>query len=179
MSFLPKNYEIPVDSNWMKFEEGENRFRVLNAAIVGTEYWTEEGDKRLPVRVKPEVSVQLSKVAMNTFTGEPDIKHFWMFPVWNYKAKKIQILELTQKTIMKEIRGLSANKKWGDPQEYDIVVTKGKDGGKTVYSTIPDPKEELTPDIVETAAKTYVNMDAIWKGGDPFKEDVDPSEVKV
>ena len=39
MGFLPKNEREPVTSNYMRFEKGENVFRVLSSAIVGMEYW--------------------------------------------------------------------------------------------------------------------------------------------
>lgn len=182
MNFLPKDYEIPTESRYMKFEEGENRFRVLGEAIIGTEYWMEKDGERKPVRVKPNTPVPIGEVAINDLTGNPDIKHFWMFPVYNYKAKKVQLLELTQKTIMRAIKDLVSNQKWGDPKEYDIVVTRGKDGQKTSYTTMPDPKETLTDEIKKEYKDTLIDLNQIWKGEDPFKvnsEDVDPSEVQI
>ena len=48
MSFLPDEYKAPI-SNYLKFIEGENTFRILGNAIVGYEYWN---TKNKPVRSK-------------------------------------------------------------------------------------------------------------------------------
>ena len=40
--FLPSGYKEV--SNYMKFVDGENRFRILSPAIVGWEYWNEDVD---------------------------------------------------------------------------------------------------------------------------------------
>ena len=48
-NFLPDNYKIPTTSNYMKFAEGKNTFRVLSSAITGWEYFTTENK---PVRQK-------------------------------------------------------------------------------------------------------------------------------
>ncbi len=71
MSFLPENYEPPVsNSKYMKFADGDNKFRVLGSAIVGWLDW----DNKTPVRTKtqPEFSIDPKK----------PVKHFWAFPVW-------------------------------------------------------------------------------------------------
>ena len=169
--FLPKDYKIPVDSNWMKLTDGENRFRILGSAIVGTEYWVAEEGKNKPVRVKPNTTIPMEKVLTSPKTGKLNISHFWMFPVWNYGAKKVQVLEITQKTIMKAIRDLIDNPKWGTPEEYDIVVTKGLVNGKVAYTTMPDPKEPIPPEAQEMFKKINLNLEAVWEGKDPFKPD--------
>src|SRR5258708_4666498 len=109
--FYNKNdsYDIPSTSNYMKFEEGDNRFRILgsfaeNSAIQGVEYWKTVDKKRQPIRLQKKEdgtfpAVPASELEMNKF-GEPDYpKYFWALPVWNYQDEKVQILEITQKTI--------------------------------------------------------------------------------
>ena len=52
--FLPENYEVPKgESKYMKFEQGDNKFRILAKPIFGWEAWTkptEEHKNGLPVR---------------------------------------------------------------------------------------------------------------------------------
>jgi len=98
------------EGNYYKFKQGENRFRILSSAITGYEYWNKDNK---PIRSK------------EGFEGTPEdmkpdgqIKHFWAFIVWNYEAKRVQIMELTQKTIMYSIGALSDNAKWGDVKGY-------------------------------------------------------------
>src|SRR6266436_1331299 len=113
MDFFNKDYEIPQISKYMKFEEGENIFRILGSfinetAVMGTVYWKTADKGRMPVRLKPNVAVPASELELNPKTGEIEIpKHFWAFPVYNYRSKSIQILEITQKSIMNAIKSLA------------------------------------------------------------------------
>ena len=58
MSILPENYEVPESAgNYMKFEEGENTFRIVSNVIVGWEYWIEDAEgNRKPIRVRTWMS---------------------------------------------------------------------------------------------------------------------------
>lgn len=179
MSFLPRNYEIPVDSNYLKLEKGDTRFRILDSAIVGTEYWTEIEGQNKPVRVRPGEVIPMEKVVVSPFTGKLNMNHFWMFPVWNYKAKKIQILEVTQKTIMQAINALIDNPKWGDPTGYDLTITRTEEGKQVKYAVMPDPKESIPTEAKTQLKSLGLNMEAIFDGRDPFQKTEDkPEEVK-
>lgn len=167
--FLPENYKIPVTSNYMKFEEGENKFRVLGSAITGLEYWKTVDGKRSPVRLRPGIAVPIAELETNPQTGELEMpKHFWAFPVFNYADNRVQILEITQKTLQKAIKGYLDNSKWGDPKQYDITVTKTKDNGKTNYTIMPDPKEPVHEDILTQYKNTTINLAAVYDNKDPF-----------
>jgi hypothetical protein len=195
--FFQQGYEVPTTSGYMKFEEGANTFRILGkftdgSAIMGTEYWvTGEGGKRMPKRVPMGQNVEVSELELNPKTGEQEQpKHFWAMPVWNYAAKKVQILEITQKGIMNSIKALAENKKWGDPLNYDIVVTRTEASGKTTYSVMPEPKEALKKEILEEYKRMNLNLKALFIGQDPFNyqgsevvdeinlDDMDKEEVK-
>lgn len=133
--FLPKDYEVPSTSRYMKLEEGDNMFRILGSAITGTEYWKTVAEARKPIRLKPGEVVPVGELEENPKTGEIEMpKHFWAFPVFNYGDKMVQILEITQKTIQKAIKGLIDNPKWGDPKGYDITVGRSLENGKTTYT---------------------------------------------
>jgi hypothetical protein len=178
--FYNKNesYEIPTTSNYFKFQEGDNRFRILGAfsegtAVQGLLYWTTIDNKRKPIRLAKRTdgtfpTVPVSELETNKF-GEIDIpKFFWAMPVWNYAEKKIQILEITQKTILKYIKKVIENTKWGDPREYDFIVNKGKEGEKTVYTVTNDPKEKLEDAIVNQYIATPITITNLFSGDDPF-----------
>jgi hypothetical protein len=168
-----ESYEIPSDSGYMSFEEGDNRFRILGSfregtAIRGTSYWKTIEGARKPVRLKPNVVVPTHELEMNKF-GEMDRpKHFWALPVWNYQEERVQILEITQKTILEVIKKQIDNPKWGDPRSYDFTVTRSEEKGKTKYSVTNDPKEEIDPGIVQAFKDMHINMQALYEGGDPF-----------
>jgi len=183
--FLDDNYKVPSTSRYMKFQAGENRFRILGSfndhtAIMGMEYWksTVEGGRK-PVRVIMGAPIPITELEEKE-DGELDLpKHFWAVPAYNYQEGMMQILEITQKTIMNAIKDLSRNKKWGNPQEYDITVTKTGEKFETKYTVMPDPKEELSEAVKEARKNTKINIVALFSGEDPFKtnEKVDPDEI--
>jgi hypothetical protein len=155
MSFLPTGYEAPkTGGNYMKFMKGTNRFRVLSNAIVGYEYWLDEGNQRKPVRVREFDEIPQGHTK--------DAKHFWAFTVYNYQEEKVQILEITQKSIMSAIEVLVKDEDWGDPKGYDIVVTRTGDGLETEYQVNPKPHSDI-----DVEAPT-VDLTKLFTGEDPF-----------
>lgn len=165
MTFLPQGYEsIPTNSNYLKFEDGENPFRVLSSAIVGFEYWNTNNK---PVRSKTSWNTIPDDIKYDE-DGRFRINHFWAFVVWNYNEKKVQVLEITQKKIMKALKALVDNPQWGDPKGYDITVTKSGKGFDTDYVTMPSPHSELDPEIASIYSNTQINLEALYSGKDPF-----------
>ena len=166
-NFFPsEDYKLPISSNYMRFQEGENTFRVLSSAVLGFEYWNTQNK---PVRSKEAWDEMPEDIKVEKDGGHR-INHFWAFVVWNYEAKRIQILELTQKGIMKTIQGLIKNPKWGNPKKYDITVTRSGSGFDTEYNTVPNPHTELDPITEVQYEKMNIDLDALFVGGDPFKK---------
>jgi len=172
--FLPEGYKEPETSNYMSFEEGENTFRILGKftdgkAVMGQEYWKTVDGKRKPFRVSPEAKVCVEELEIDPRTGDLDMpKFFWALPVWNYSAKRIQILKINQKSIRKDIQKLVDNPKWGDPTEYDIVVNQAKEGKKTSYSTFANPKEKIDGEVKKTYKAMTIDWQAYMESKDPF-----------
>ena len=169
MSFLPSEYKEPENINgYMKLIEGNNSFRILSSAIVGWEYWTK--DKK-PVRSKTPFE-ETPNIKKNPKTGQDEpVKEFWAFVVFNYHVGKIQILEITQKTIKSGIQSLIDNPKWGDIFKYDVVITKTVTGDKTTYQVIAEPPVgETKESIVEEYKGMKINLEALYDGKDPFSE---------
>lgn len=156
MEFLPKDYEAPkMEGNYLKFKKGSNTFRILSPAVVGYEYWNRDS--------KPVRSTEPWDERPGDMKEGSTVKYFMAFVVWNYDAKKAQILEITQKTVREAIEGLAMNKKWGDPSKYDIVVEAKGDGMEREYSTLPEPHSEAPQ-----ADISGINLDALFFGEDPF-----------
>lgn len=162
MTWLPENYEKPVASggNYMKLTDGQNKFRVLSAPIIGYEYWTDENK---PVRLKemPEESPEDMK-------EDGKLKHFWAFVVWNYREKRVQILELTQLSIQGPITDLVNAEDWGNPQQYDLTITKKGQKLDTEYTVQPSPHKELSKEILQAFDSANINLELLFAGQDPF-----------
>lgn len=164
-NFFPEaDYKIPTTSNYMKLVEGKNKFRVLSSAIVGYEYWNTSNK---PIRSK-EGFDELPDDIKRDKDGNARINHFWAFIVWNYEAKRIQILELTQKTIMNAIKAYVDNEAWGNPKGYDIVVTRSGTALTTEYQVIANPHSSVPNEADEAFKTKKVKLEALYSGGDPF-----------
>lgn len=159
--FPTTDYTIPTSSNYMKFQKGKNTFRVLSSAIVGYEYWNTQNK---PVRSREAFDKLPEDIQIDKDGNPKKIQHFWAFVVWNYQDKKVQILQLTQKSIMTAIQGLVHDTDWGNPKNYDITVNKTGDGFDTEYSVTPRPHSafEAVKDIPK------IDLEALFKGEDPF-----------
>jgi hypothetical protein len=171
--FLPKDYETPeIPGHFMELEEGTNTFRVLASAIVGYKWWVDDKQEgRKPVRVRTADDVP--EEVKNTTDWQAQARHFWAFPVYNYRTKSIQILEIKQQKIMRAIEAFVKNPKWGNPQRYDLIIEKVKTGSRdrdVEYHVIPEPPTPLDAGIVELAKNVPVNLEALFTGDDPFAE---------
>ena len=171
--FLPDGYQTPeVPSNYMTLEDGDNSFRVLSSAIVGYEWWVENGEEgRKPIRVRTfeEVPDEVKSASDN----RQKARHFWAFTVYNYKTQTIQILVLKQQTIMRAMEAFTKNPKWGNPKGYDLIIERDRTGSKerdVEYHVIPEPPLKLDEGIVELAKSVPVHLEALYSGEDPFAE---------
>lgn len=168
--FLPNDYEVPSSAgSYMRFKDGENRFRVLASPIIGWEAWTTDQDGgRKPLRTRMSEPFSTAEV------DPSDIKHFWAMPVYNYAEKKIQILEITQKGIQKKIKAYAKDEDWGTPKNYDLVVTRSGQSLETEYEVIAKPAKKVDEGITRLFEDMNINLEALYEGKDPFNsEDAD------
>lgn len=174
--------EIPKSiGNYLKFEQGPNKFRILSNPIMGYEYWTEvtTKEKSKPVR-SLEIPFPIPLDADLKKGWSP--RYFWAFVVYNLDAKKIQILEITQKGLIKALQDLVTNEDYGDPKGYTITVTREGEGLESTYTLMPSPPKATPNEVLKMYEETPVNLEALFEGKDPFNyeaEDVkfDPKDV--
>lgn len=165
---LPKDVRIPTSSGqFVKLQEGANRFRFLSDVITGWEGWFQKKPFRHPgdtCNIKPE------QVDLNQ-NGKPNINYFWAAIVWNYGEKRLQVLEITQKTIMSPLYDMEQNADWGDLKGYDISINKKKEGDKTSYTVMGIPPKPLAEDIAKLYEESDIKLEALFDGKYPMKED--------
>lgn len=174
MSFLPQGYERPqAPSNYMRFQKGMNRFRILSPAVIGYEYWNKDNK---PVR--SELKWDYVPDDIKTEGGVPTpIKHFWAFIVWNYQEKMIQILQITQATIQDGIK-LGVDLREGNAMNNDIGVERIGDGFDTEYKVQFADPSPIAPEIEAAFKAKPINLHALFDGSDPFQTD-SPTERGV
>lgn len=157
--FLPQDYEQPQgNSSYMKFKQGENRFRILAKPIVGWLDWQDKKPIRYHMNDKPE----------KPFDPKKPIKHFWGMLVWNYADEAVQILEVTQISVQSAIGNYAKDEDWGAPFEYDLKVTRTGQDLSTEYSVIASPKKPLSDAIKKAALDKPCYLDALFEGNDPW-----------
>jgi len=173
MAFLPEGYTIPKSSDggkYTKFEQGKNRIRILSSPLMGYEYWTEpteEKPKGVPIR------------SLNPFVGIPEDakldklgrfsqKYFWAMKVYNYNTSQVEILQITQKTILNVILEYSNDEDYGDPRTYDITISRKGEKMESEYTTTVSPPKEAIEQVTDADLATPVNLQALLTGSNPF-----------
>jgi hypothetical protein len=145
----------------MKFQDGENKFRILSQPILGWEDWQDKKPIRYRMENKPQKSIDPKK----------PLKHFWAMIVWNYFAEEIQILQITQASIREAVESLTQLEEYGAPYFYDIKVMKAGENLDTKYNIIALPPKQLPPHIEELFRERRCNLEALFTGDDPFSKE--------
>lgn len=166
-STIPSDFEPNSGtSNYLRLLQGKHRIRILSGAVAGYVWWTDSEDggrkpHRIPMDGKPPVEFAES------------LRRFIAFPIWNYELNRVQIWEITQNSIQKELKAYEADKDWGSLLEYDLEIERtGNDKLNTRYRVSPKPKAPLDKDI-ESKIEGLPVMDALYDGSDPFTAAVD------
>ena len=184
MAFLPTNIKAPLEGgggssgNYMRFAQGENKFRIIGASddkptpgfIHGTLGWAVEDGKKRPLRWAEGAQ------APQAFDDKP--RSFYAFVVYNYNEQKVQILEMTQVKLQTELLQLANDEDWGDCRKYDISVVRNGEGLETTYAMNPKPIKKMDEDIraIAKAELKRINLPALFTGEDPFAEFVPPTQ---
>jgi hypothetical protein len=173
----PQNYEVPKsDSKYMSFKTpGKYTFRILQAPIFGWEGWKVIDGKNVPVRFPMD-----EKPSDTSSFKEGRINHFWAMPVFNFNTGKVEVLEITQKTVQEAIEAY-ARSEWGSPLGYNLTVTReGTGRDDTKYTTMNGPKSELSEEAKAAWAevqKEGFNIKELFEDGDPFEPTTHASET--
>ena len=170
MNFLPDDYQVPQGGNYMRLQDGDNEFLILDSALLGYEYWNRDNK---PVRLKERPSALPADIRLEDDGKPSKPKHFWAFPVWNLRDRSVQVLEITQKSVMGGLQNLARSDKWGNPiLSYTITVTRSGTGFDTEYNVVPNPKGEDLSEIAaewERVKQDGFDLTRLFSGDDPFQ----------
>ena len=87
--------------------------------------------------------------------------------VWNYETESVQVWEITQKSIMDALATITNDPDFGHPNNFDLKITRTGEGLDTQYGVIPI-SSPLDPNLEPLLANPGVNLEALFKGEDPF-----------
>lgn len=161
MSFIPEKFNTSgADGAYFKPVKGkQNRVRILcNEPLLGFVQWT---NQKKPARWALD-----QRAPDLDFQQDTKPKKFIAVTVWNYEAERIQVWEITQRTLQDTLSALGKDEDFGHPMNYDLKISRKGEGLETSYSMVPiacNMSEE-----VKTARLADVKLEALLTSGDPF-----------
>jgi len=192
MGFLSKQASAAVTSSgsgggYLQLSKladgGSVRFALLSdEPLEGFEVWgTSAGAPPKPFRFPEEptpedVAVELGDFEPREGRGGPgtvDVKFFIAVPVYNYESGKVQVLQITQKSILKEIDQISQMEDYEDLLAWDFTISKKGSGPTTEYTVRPVPRKKGSQEHIDAAwlESKFEGFDIsrLMNGGNPFK----------
>ena len=94
--------------------------------------------------------------------GCNDIFGIWACKAYSMEKGKAGILEIRQRSILSAIASLWRSPKWGNPDAYDITITRTGSGLGTEYAVVPSPKEPLPKEAVEAVNNLEFDLDDFY-----------------
>ena len=147
-----------------------SKVRLLGAFIDGTMI---EGYRAFinnkPIRRKTLQEIPINELGTNSFGQQEKPVLFWAFPVFVFDETNVQICEIHQVGLMRELERLGNNPNWGDPRLYDIDIMKTGGGNRVAYQLTP--KQDSFPQEHQEA--TYqrlasIDLQKLFASEDPF-----------
>ena len=168
-----------------KLGDGES-YRVAILSDEPLEYFTvwgesDEGQKK-PFRFVSEpspsdIEAELGefKQRMNYEGTELEKPKFGLsFFCFDYADEKVKVFEITQKTLMKELDGISQSEDYEDFAAWDMVFSRKGLKMNTEYKILPGPRKKGFQEKIDAAwseaeGKGY-DLQQLLNGGSPFGE---------
>ena len=169
-NWLPQDYEPPTSNNiYFKPQPGTSKIRVLgdfrhpHTAIMGYIGWNKTIDGNTPIRRDMDGEKEVISLS------DDGAKHFWALTVWVYAQQCVQVWEITQVTIQQALTDLSKNEAWGNPQQYNIQITRAGEKLLTKYGiTAEPPLGSPPPEAIEAAKAAKIDLRELFIGESPF-----------
>ena len=154
------------------------KIRILGAFIDDSmiEGWRAFNTSGMPMRKKTKDEIDLSQLGKNNFGQDEKPIKFWAFPVFiyseglkNQNESNIQICEIHQVGLMRELERLGNDRNWGDPRQYDISIMKTGSGNRTAYQVTPS-QSQFPQEHVDAVGKAIdqIDLQKLFVNEDPF-----------
>jgi hypothetical protein len=189
MGLLSKNAQAAVAGggsylNPSKIAAGSSvRFCLLSEEpLEFYELWGEGPDgKAKPFRFDSEPGPDDITLALGDYTrrvnregtGVEPMKFALALPVYNYETARVEVLQLSQKSLIRELDAVSQMEDYSDILAIDFLLGKEGSGLNTEYKLTPVPRKKGADKDI-TAAWSDVradgfDIDRLLIGADPFK----------
>jgi hypothetical protein len=106
--------------------------------------------------------------------GTADIKFCIAVPVFNFEAGVVQVLSISQKSILRELDAISQEEDYANLTEWDLTLSKKGSGLTTEYRLRPAPRKKGADATISAAWEEVkaagFDIARLLTGGNPFKE---------
>lgn len=129
--------------NFARLEQGANTYRIMSSPIQFKVNWVDAPDgKRRKINTpiaSPKLVQRLEDAGFKTQTR-------WFLKVLDRDDEQFKLLEVGPQ-ILKAVRELVRNPKWGKVTKYDVTINKGPKGSQPLYTVFPNPHEPLNESL--------------------------------
>jgi hypothetical protein len=105
--------------------------------------------------------------------GTADVKFAIAVPVFNYDTGSVQVMSLTQKSILRELDAISQEEDYSELMAWDFTLSKKGTGLTTEYKLRPAPRKKGSQDHIDSAwdesKSNGFDLTRLLTGGSPFK----------
>lgn len=156
-----------------KLKDGEpTRLRFVGEGITGYEAWTEQ---KKPIRWEslPEV---LPEIVRPDDNGDRKAKFFICGIVWDYENEMFRVMQFTQKSLLDGVSKYASDEDYGDPTNYDVMITRTGSGIDTKYDYLakpPAPFSERAPEAAKQFKTLGWNLNLLFEGKHPWSTEED------
>ena len=123
--------------------------------------------------IKEEMGDAYSRRLNREGTAPEGVKFAIAAPVYNFDTEAVQIMQLSQKSIIRELDGISQMEDYANLLEHDFVLGKEGNGLNTEYSLRPVPRKKGSDKAIDGAwaeAKDGgFEIGRLLTGENPFK----------
>ena len=149
------------------------------------EVWGETGEGQVkpfrfsndptPDDIQAELGPDYSRRLNRDGTAPEAVKFAIAVPVFNHDSGKVQILQLSQKSIIRELDSISQMEDYANLLEWDFVLGKEGNGLNTEYSLRAVPRKKGSDgdikDSWEDVQAGGFDISRLLSGTNPFKEE--------
>jgi hypothetical protein len=162
---------------------GSIRFALLSdEPLEFYETWgTDASNKSKPFRFDYEPTFEDVLAELGDFTpregrggpGTADVKFCIAAPIWSFEAGTVQVLSVSQKSILRELDAISQEEDYANLTEWDFTLSKKGSGLTTEYKLRPAPRKKGSDVTIaaawEEAKSNGFDLSRLLTGGNPFK----------